>query len=105
MAPKFRLDPEALQVESFETERLKDGKGTVFGHDSYPLSQSTCHEILCGCTYPGGTCDLSCMGDPCQPTNVNCNGCGGGSGNTCGCQNSLEDTCATGRQIQCSCNW
>jgi len=108
MAPKYRLDPEALAVESFATDALKGGEGTVFGQqDSYPRSESTCFQILCGCTYAGGTCDLSCMGDPCEPTNVNCNGCGGGTAGcsgaeSCGCQTTNVENCCTGFQAQCS---
>jgi hypothetical protein len=99
---KHRLNPEELAVESFETQGLKSQRGTVRGHDSYPRSESTCYQVMCGCTYAEGTCDLSCM-DPCQATNVNCNGCGGGgTGDTCGCQNTLEQTCCTGLQVNCS---
>jgi hypothetical protein len=105
MAPKYRLDPEELQVETFATEKPKDERGTVFGHWT---NASTCIQVMCECTYavgPGmGTCDLSCM-DPCEPTNINCGGGGsaGCSGETCGCENSMEQTCCTGRQLDCSC--
>lgn len=104
MAPKYRLDPETLRIESFETEQLGKEKGTVFGHGSF--SESTCIQLLCTCTYaqgPGmGTCDLSCMGGECQPTYVGCQPCGG-SGNTCGCPNTNNQTCCTGGQLDCSC--
>ena len=108
MAPKFRLNPDELMVESFSTQELEKRKGTVYGQETEFYSQSTCEQIICGCTYPGGTCDLSCMGDPCQPTNINCQGCGGTGGacsgyETCRCDNTLDQTCCTGGQIQCSC--
>ena len=106
MAPKFRLNPEELHVETFATEGVKEEKGTVFGHWS---DQSTCAQIMCDCTYaagPGmGTCDLSCM-DPCEPTNINCGGGGSAAcsgGETCGCPRSNEPTCCTGFQAECSC--
>jgi len=110
MTSKFRLNPEELEVETFATEGLKEETGTVFGHWT---NDSTCIQILCNCTYgagPGmGTCDLSCMGDPCEPTNINCGGTGGtggtggGSGVTCTCPRTNEQTCCTGDQVQCSC--
>ena len=103
---KHRLNPEELAVESFETQGLKTQRGTVHGHDSYPQSESTCVQFVCGCTYAEGTCDLSCN-DPCQATNINCNGCGGGTAGcsgaeTCRCPNTLEGTCCTGFQVVCS---
>lgn len=109
MASKYRLDPEALQVETFATEMPKQEKGTVFGHWT---NDSTCIQILCNCTYGGGpgmgTCDLSCM-DPCEPTNVNCGGggsagCSGGcsGAESCGCPRTNEATCCTGMQVDCS---
>src|SRR4028119_1800152 len=51
MAPKFRLNPEELHVETFATEGVKEEKGTVFGHWS---DQSTCAQIMCDCTYAAG---------------------------------------------------
>ena len=110
MAPKHRLNPEELVVDSFETEGLKHEKGTVHAHESYPISDSTCFQIMCTCTYGGpgnGTCDYSCMGDPCEPTAINCYGCGGSAGcsgaETCGCPRTNEATCCTGFQAECSC--
>ena len=109
MAPKYRLNLDDLLVESFQTESPGARKGTVYGHDSYLYSESTCHQIMCGCTYGGpnnGTCDLSCMGDPCEPTHINCQGCGSGGGcsgqESCGCPNTLDPGCCTGNQIICS---
>ncbi len=107
MAPKYRLDPEALTVESFATDALKKAEGTVFGRqESYPQSESTCVQFVCGCTYADGTCNLSCV-DPCQATHINCNGCGAGTAGcsgaeTCRCPNTLEGTCCTGLQVVCS---
>ena len=103
MAPRLRLDPEELQVESFDPDGQFGGKGTVLGHESYPLSQSTCFQIMCTCTYGGpgnGTCDYSCQGDPCEPTNVNCHGCGGSGG--CGGGGDTLRNCCTGFQVECS---
>lgn len=110
MARKFRLNPDELLVDSFETVKL-EGEGTVFAQETERFSESTCHQLMCTCTFGGpenGTCDISCAGN-CQPTYLNCNGCGGSVGcsgaETCGCPQSNHETCCTGHQLECSRPW
>jgi hypothetical protein len=90
---KLALNLEELAVESFETSRGLDRRGTVYG-----LSESTEAQIICTCASDNGTCDDSCEGGcgSCYSCNGTCDGA------TCGfCTRDV--TCATGNQIQCSC--
>jgi hypothetical protein len=59
---KIRLDPERLQVESFETAAAEGTAGTVHGHWSQP---GTCDGRVATCQY-GGSCGAGC------PTRINC---------------------------------
>jgi hypothetical protein len=71
---KLRLDE--LAVESFDTTRLSDDKGTVFGE------QCSCQTV---CSCPGcPTCDATCAQTCDDPTCV---------GQTCW-GNTCEGTCA-----------
>ncbi|HET7230512.1 MAG TPA: pinensin family lanthipeptide [Longimicrobium sp.] len=92
---KLALNIEELAVESFETSRDMERRGTVRG-----ASESTEFQIICTCDSDNGTCDASCQGGCGTGYTCSCNGtCGG---DTCGpCTNDF--TCATGFQIQCSC--
>jgi hypothetical protein len=91
---KLALNLEALTVESFETSRELERRGTVHG-----LSESTANQIICTCESDNGTCGDSCDGG-CGSDYYSCNGTCGGA--TCGfCTRDV--TCATGNQVQCSC--
>jgi hypothetical protein len=90
---KLALNIEELAVESFETSRDLEIRGTVRG-----ASESTEHQIICTCESDNGTCDASCNGG----CGTDYNSCNGTCGDTCGfC--TRDATCATGYQIQCSC--
>ena len=85
---KLSLSVDALQVESFETTKLEEKRGTVDGHSpgfgSYhgPTCETTCYLIACDCTELGGTCNASyggtclaedtCAVEECDFTNYNC---------------------------------
>jgi hypothetical protein len=60
---KIKLDPERLQVESFETATANGTeRGTVHGHYSQP---GTCDAFVGTCFY-GGSCGPGCA------TRINC---------------------------------
>ena len=88
---KLRLDPEALQVESFVSEHGRSGPGTVYGHYSYPdgclpPSGSDPEQETCGYnTCAGITCQQSCNGYTCT-----CQCPGGGS---VGCESNGPTYC------------
>ena len=76
MRTKLKLNVEDLAVDSFDTSRAEDKKGTVFGE------QCTCYT---NCTCPGCyTCDASCNGT----CDASCNG-------TCdaSCNGSCDASC------------
>ena len=95
MQSKLKLNLDDLTVESFDTSRRPEKRGTVFGE------QCTCYT---NCTCPGcPTCDASC-GDTCDPScaatclytcdDVSCLG-----GDTCG--ETCDDYCAVSRKYTC----
>jgi hypothetical protein len=49
---KLALDMDALRVESFDTADVRDGRGTVAGHDGAT------------CTYPCASCVKTCGNPP-----------------------------------------
>ena len=88
---KMRLDPDTLEVQSFQTAPRLEERGTVIGQGTDALAtcrgmtcDSTCFQRICTCTYgedQGGTCDYSCdfqntCGAGC-PTGVTYPGCNG----------------------------
>lgn len=91
---KVRLDIDALEVESFDTEALLEERGTVRGN---ACSDGTCFQRICDITWNGpGTCEA---------TEVNCSGGTGGTGGGTGTEpGTYEETCATGSQRLCSCS-
>lgn len=87
---KIRLDLDALDVETFDTESVLAERGTVKGN---ACSDATCFQIVCDITWNGpGTCEA---------TEVNCSG-GTGTGTGTG-PGTNDRTCCTGAQIECSC--
>jgi hypothetical protein len=66
---KLLLNPDALRVESFATERAGQAGGTVRGHEgSYaydcPYTWDTCG-YGCGDTFDGTTCVATCKAQGC----------------------------------------
>ena len=62
---KFRLDLDALDVQSFVTLRAGDARGTVRGADSGDLAEPDTQEQSCDRTCPhceSGDCAFSRMG-------------------------------------------
>ena len=67
---KLTLHIEELVVESFDTTRADDDRGTVHGMDSGPTcDQDTCPNPSCDCSFmdtcveqPEITCYQSCLG-------------------------------------------
>ena len=64
---KLKLQLDELRVDSFETSKVREDKGTVCG------AQCTCQTV---CTCPGcATCDASCNGS-CDDFSCHPSGCG-----------------------------
>jgi hypothetical protein len=81
--PKLKLDLDDIQVDSFETHRLQDAKGTV--HGMGPLnSHLPCQSNHASCEHPcrpitlgtgctnGHTCDGSCFIGTCPTEEAVC---------------------------------
>jgi len=85
---KLSLRLDELAVESFDTSPRGSERGTVLGNSGYDgcsfytgecctpagtyggnTCETTCHQLACGCTNPGGTCNVSCgSNDTCEFT-------------------------------------
>lgn len=68
---KLKLQMEALQVESFDT----DGRGTVQGHDTVETEWCTGYPYCLSrkCKTPNDTCYGSCgCTEGCNPNTANC---------------------------------
>jgi hypothetical protein len=86
---KMTLKVDDLQVESFATSIERTRSGTVAAHESLATDDiychvdthggntcdTTCHQFACGCTYRGGTCDVSCGGTCLNEETCNVDGC------------------------------
>jgi hypothetical protein len=75
---KLKLQVEDLEIVSFETVRLQDGRGTVAGHvEQFPASVqgNTCtSDAVCNPAHTrdgGNTCQESCQGTFCYPYSYN----------------------------------
>lgn len=71
---KIRLDPEALSVDTFATERVNQAVGTVHAHatpvTACPVSQCYSCDPLCEMTSFGSCPETNCcemVSDVCQP--------------------------------------
>ena len=88
---KLKLDLDALQVETFDTETDEARQGTVVG---LACSETTCIQVYCDITWDGaGTCEA---------TDVTCDSGGTGTGGTGGPITNGQ-TCCTYPQVICSC--
>ena len=69
---KLSLNPDSLEVQSFPTEEVAAGRGTVRGMDSASVDQDTCHTCpsdVDTCVSCAGTCFNTCASCPlsCNP--------------------------------------
>ena len=64
---KLRLDLDELTVESFETERTKEARGTVRGHWEYTYYCAS--DVQQGCTGGGGASCYATVCDSCHSCN------------------------------------
>ena len=88
---KITLDVDQLKVDSFQTDGVQAGRGTVHGHYFTEVGCYTDEAHNCGSV--GGTCEQSCYGS----CNSACNSCYGScncSGDTCNATCPLPETCA-----------
>lgn len=90
---KFKLDPDTLLVQSFDTvPELSGGRGTVFGRATATPDEPSCNATYCGdcgVTNPDGECGTGESGQ-CPSVNIaNCQSafesacCGGGTLSIC----------------------
>jgi hypothetical protein len=81
---KLRLNLDALSVETFQTDDVVNGTGTIEGYISTRCTGGamTCNDantcVPAGATCDNDTCYVSCNGScPCYPNYETYDGCGG----------------------------
>jgi hypothetical protein len=88
---KLRLDLDALDVQSFATLRVDDGRGTVRGADSGDLAESDSQVQSCNPScHPceSGDCAFSQPNGGCLTYPISCGDCYSGFASWC------DETCA-----------